>query len=331
MASLVKRGKVWYCYYRIDGRQFGVTTYQVGRAPNDVARQILEKYRQMEGCNKHGLPYVDTAASVSDLIGSYWESKPSLTLHTAKKKKSMLDTLTQFMGGKKVTSIGVPECDQFFSTCLTHLHDNSKELYRAVISSIWAWGMKRSFATKNPWSEIAFKRAPKTPRRCLKQHEIDSLIQNAKGSALLAIMLGLYAGARVGDCVNLYGEDIDFATKTITFRRRKGSREGSPKVQEIPLHPILEEVLSKIPLVSNLPLIPHKKTYLGIKVANAMKEAGVNATHHYLRHTFISNMAEKQAGMAQISQLAGHSSWNITKRYTHISQDSLRETIGVLQ
>jgi len=62
-----------------------------------------------------------------------------------------------------------------------------------------------------------------------------------------------------------------------------------------------------------------------------MKKAGVNATHHFLRHTFISNMAEKQAGMAQISQLAGHSSWNITKRYTHISQDSLRETIGVLQ
>lgn len=331
MASLVKRGQFWYVYYRIDGKQSGVSTFQAGRSPNEVARAVLEKYRMMEGCNKHGLPYVDNSASVSDMIGKYWESKPSLALHTAKKKKSMLDILTQHMGNKKVTSIGVPECDQFFSTCLTHLHDNSKELYRAVISSIWAWGIKRNYATKNPWSEIIFKKAPKIPRRCLKQHEIDSLMQSAKGSALLAILLGLYAGARVGDCVNLYGEDIDFRAKTITFRRRKGSREDSPKVQEIPLHPILEQALSKIPLVSNQPVIPHKKTYLGIKVANAMKKAGVNATHHFLRHTFISNMAEKQAGMAQISQLAGHSSWNITKRYTHISQDSLRETIGVLQ
>jgi site-specific recombinase XerD len=62
-----------------------------------------------------------------------------------------------------------------------------------------------------------------------------------------------------------------------------------------------------------------------------MKEAGINTTHHYLRHTFISMMAEKQAGMAQISQLAGHSSWAITKRYTHISKDSLRDAIGILQ
>jgi site-specific recombinase XerD len=331
MASLVKRGQFWYVYYRIDGRQSGVSTFQAGRSPNEVARAVLEKYRMMEGCNKHGLPYVDNSANVSDMIGQYWESKPSLALYTATKKKAVLDRLCQHMGAKKVTSIGVHECDQFMSTCLSHLHDNSKELYRALISSLWTWGIKRNLATKNPWSEIQFKRTPKTPRRCLKKEEIDALIGHAKGSVLLAILLGLYAGARVGDCVNLYGEDIDFNSKTIIFRRRKGSREGSPKVQELPLHPVLEDVFSKMDLVSNARLIPLRANHLGTKVANAMKEVGINTTHHYLRHTFISMMAEKQAGMAQISQLAGHSSWAITKRYTHISKDSLRDAIGILQ
>lgn len=327
MASLVRRGKFWHVYYRLDGKLRGASTYQVGRAPNEVARQILEKYRQIEGCNKHGLPWVDNATSVSDLVARYWESKPSINAYTATKKKAVLERLCQHMGIKKVTSIGVPECDQFMSTCLGHLHDNSKEAYRALISSLWAWGIKRNYGNKNPWNEIAFKRSPKMPRRSLKPQEIEMIINHSKGSVLLAVLLGLYQGARVGDCVNLHGEDIDFVNKTITFRQRKGSRENAPKIQTLPMHPVIEDVFSKMDLVSGKRLISIRANHLGTKVSNAMRDLGINATHHFLRHTFITIRANAKAGLAQVSQLAGHSSWGITKRYTHLSSESLREAL----
>lgn len=324
MATLVRRGQFWHVFYRIGGRQHSVSTRQTGRTPNEVARSILEKFRQQEGCDRHGLPWVDTSVTVVELIEKYWKSKPSLGALTYRKKERILQRLSAAMGDKKVSAVGLQDVDEFMSKFLSHIKDNSKGTYLNNIASLWSWGVKRKLAKENPWSEIKFSNKPNTPRRCLTDDEIGRILSKAKGEQLLAICLGLYQGARIGDCINLYAEDIDFRRKLITFRARKGSRENAPKAQILPLHPILEQMLSKMSLTSGQRLIPLSRSRLGITVAEVMKMAGVDATHHYLRHTFITDRINNQAGLAQVSQLAGHSSWNITKRYTHLSPESLR-------
>ena len=311
-------------FYRIGGKQHVVSTRQTGRTPNEVARAILDKLRQQEGCDRHGLPWVDTSVTVTELIEKYWQSKPSLGVITQRKKERILQRLAAVMGDRKVSSIGLQDVDLFMSKSLGHVKDNSKGTYQNNIASLWSWGIKRKLAKENPWAEIKFSSKPCTPRRCLTDEEIGRILSKAKGEQLLAICLGLYQGARIGDCTNLYAEDIDFRRKLITFRARKGSREGAPKAQILPLHPFLEQMLSKMSLVSGQRLIPLSKGRLGITVSDIMKSAGVDATHHYLRHTFITDRINNQAGLAQVSQLAGHSSWNITKRYTHLSPESLR-------
>lgn len=324
MAFLHKRGQYWHVFWQIGGRQLSATTRQTGRRPNEVARAILEKYEQQEGCDKHGLPWVDDSVTVAELVRKYWDSKPSLAVPTFRKKSKILLRLCHQMGDRKVGSIGVQDVDYFMSHSLGHVKENSKDTYKNYIASLWAWGVKRKLAKDNPWTEVRFSRSPNIPRRCLADEEIGRILTTAKGESLLAICLGLYQGARIGDCINLYGEDIDFKRKLITFRARKGSRLDAPKTQVLPLHPMLEQMLTKMPLVGTQRLIPLSKSRLGKIVSDTMKEAGVNATHHYLRHTFITERINKQAGLAQVSQLAGHSSWNITKRYTHLSPESLR-------
>jgi site-specific recombinase XerD len=289
-----------------------------------LARAILDKYRQQEGCDKHGLPWVDTSVTIAELIERYWQSKPSLGGVTHRKKERILQRLSAAMGDKKVSAVSLQDVDEFMSKFLGHVKDNSKGTYLNNIASLWSWGIKRKLAKENPWSEIKFSSKPNTPRRCLTDEEIGRILSKAKGEQLLAICLGLYQGARIGDCINLYAEDIDFRRKLITFRARKGSREGAPRVQILPLHPLLEQMLSKMSLTSGQRLIPLSKSRLGTTVSEVMEAAGVDATHHYLRHTFITERINNQAGLAQVSQLAGHSSWNITKKYTHLSPENLR-------
>ena len=328
MASLHKvRGK-WYVFYRVSGLQKCLSTKQIGRTPNAVARSILDKYIQMEGAAKHGVPWVDSSQPVSALIDMYWQSAPSMALCTHTKKGALLNRLRKFMGKQSANSVTVIDAERFMNLGLNpSLGDSTKDTYKNFIASLWAWGITRKLVCENPWKQLQYRRTPKVPRRCLTQEEIVALLTGTKGYVLLAICLGFYQGARVGDCIALYAEDIDFSNRLITFRRRKGSRVNAPKSQTMPLHPKLQEILGAIPLVSGKRVIPLTPSDLGNRVSNAMRKAGVNATHHYLRHTFITSIINRRQGLAQASELAGHSSWNITRKYTHLAVEELRPAI----
>ena len=234
-----------------------MSTKQIGRTPNIVARSILDKYIQMEGAAKFGIPWVDTSVTVSGMVDMYWQSTPSMALLTARKKIALLNKLKLFMGSQVANSVTIIDAERFIQKGLgDKLGDNSKDTYKNTIAALWAWGIKRKVVTENPWGALKYKRTPKVPRRCLSQEEMVKLLTGTSGSILLAICLGFYQGARVGDCVNLYAEDIDFNNRLITFRQRKGSRVNAPKSQTMPLHHKMQEILSSLNLVSGKRIIP---------------------------------------------------------------------------
>lgn len=329
MAFLSKHRKVWHVYYRLRGKQRSTSTLQQGRACNDTARRILEKYRSMEACEKHGLPYADTTTSVTELVERYWASKPAIGDYTAKKKKQLYAKLATHLGERNANTIGVEDAEAFILHGLDpDLAESSRGTYRNFISALWGWGMKRRLVTDNPWSQLVYKRKAVKARRALTDAEIVAVTSKVKDRILLAVCLGLYQGARVGDCVNLYGEDVDLFKDTITFRKRKGSRAGDPKVEEMPLHPFMHDLFTRIDLTKGKRLIALRANDLGTRVAMQMREVGVNATHHFLRHTFITRGMASGGNTATVSKLAGHSSWNITQGYSHLGVDSMRGTLA---
>jgi site-specific recombinase XerD len=67
-------------------------------------------------------------------------------------------------------------------------------------------------------------------------------------------------------------------------------------------------------------------------LARACKRAGLRVIGwHTLRHTFCSHLAMIGASARAIQELAGHASLTTTQRYMHLSPNSTREAIDLLE
>ena len=145
--------------------------------------------------------------------------------------------------------------------------------------------------------------------------------------------LALFTGMRRGEIFKLEWRDVDFDRGFIHIRHPKGG-----KSQKIPLNDASRDVLAAHPHVEGTPYVfPGQggKQRVTIQVAsNRIKaRAGLPADFrplHGLRHLFASALASSgQVDMLTLQKLLTHKSPNMTKRYAHLRDDSLRQASDV--
>ena len=170
-------------------------------------------------------------------------------------------------------------------------------------------------------------------------------------SFIVAVLLCLYAGLRLGELCALRWTDIDFENMSLTVKRtvqriampgyitKTILFETDPKSESskrtIPLATELLDILSHLKgngsyiFGGKKPLDPRTMQYQFKKL---LKEAGVdNRNFHTLRHTFATNCVENGMDVKVLSEILGHSDVKITlNRYVHPSIDSKRKQIGCL-
>lgn len=325
MASLYRRKNgYWYLIASVGGKRVEFSTRQTGRRPNEICRALVEKYRMIEGAEKNGIPYVDNNITISQLLQQYLDSKPMAGDRIIKAKRRLVERIIHVVGDKKVASFTIRDADNFMANGFRkQIHPNTKAVYNYMIASVWNWGIKRKLATDNPWAQLELKQSQKSPRRSLTDDEIKLILANAQGCVLLAFVLGLYQGARISDCANLRGEDVNWDKRTIQFTERKGSKKGLPRIHVMPMHPFVQSVLQELPRTGRYMNVC--SGHLVHKFRRFFDRLGLHdISHHYCRHTFITKRIEVGVSQAQVAELAGHTSWAMTRRYTHQSVDSLR-------
>ena len=65
--------------------------------------------------------------------------------------------------------------------------------------------------------------------------------------------------------------------------------------------------------------------------SNACRRAGVkNLRFHDLRHTFATRLVLKGTDLATVARLLGHSSIQMTMRYSHPTPESLKSAVNTL-
>ena len=182
------------------------------------------------------------------------------------------------------------------------------------------------------------------------------------------IILLIYTGMRIGECLGLKWEDVDFENSTIRIdntiavvsnrntdsNKKTITTDTSPKtkksVRTIPIPNKAKEALWHFKTLCKQPITPKsyivvsqngnlsnsrniRRTLDSILEGCGLKEKGVNNGYglHSLRHTFVSMLLAKGADIKVISELVGHEKVSTTYNiYAHLIPEQKQTSIKLL-
>ncbi len=211
------------------------------------------------------------------------------------------------------------------------------------IRSFFTFLRKRKHITHNPSEDIETPSLPQLEPEYLKIDEYQKLLRTIRELAspfhrdrdLAIFSLFLATGIRVSELVGLKLDEVDLENQSIKVKR-KGNKE-----QSLPLNDEITDLLSCY--LKNRPDVDCDSVFISKKKgaiqANTLhhlskkylKLAGIkkkrNGLHLY-RHTFISALLANDVNPALLQELAGHRSFETTRRYLHINNHQTKAAVA---
>jgi integrase len=157
----------------------------------------------------------------------------------------------------------------------------------------------------------------------------------AKKPVVSAIVLtALLSGMRRGEVLQLRREAVDMPAKTITLRRTKTNRVRAIPINE-ELAAVLTDALSRSEgsefVFLNRRGVPYSEDGFRTTWDRVIADAKLEDFHfHDTRHDFATRLRRRGTGLDVIAKLLGHSTLQMTARYAHIVDDTLREAVAKL-
>jgi integrase len=219
-----------------------------------------------------------------------------------------------------------------------------------IIRTAFNRARRQGLIHSNPCEAVDFPKAEAQVREPFTAPEVALLITEAPKEWKTVILLGFYAGLRLGDAVKLDWRSVDFDKGLLTFKSQKTRR-----MQSTPLHPKLAAHLSEIAGDTGGPISPNLsrlkipgRSGLSRQFLDIVRKAGLDLgqderkkdgkrrrftakSFHSLRHGFVSSMANNGVSKELRMKLAGHTSEEVASGYTHHEYARLKEAVHSIQ
>jgi integrase/recombinase XerC len=192
--------------------------------------------------------------------------------------------------------------------------------YLSHISSFFRWAIVEELAETDP--TIRMER-PKQRRRLPRPASSDQLAEALKVAAprdRCWVLLAAYQGLRCQEIAGLDWADIEEEKRLLRVVRGKGARE-----RLLPLHPDVALALRCLPrphlgIVFRRPLGgPYTPTQMSAAFNRVLRDLGVDAAAHQLRHWFATNLYANTQDIRVTQEMLGHASPETTAIYTQFS------------
>lgn len=231
---------------------------------------------------------------------------------------------------------------------------NTFNKYRGFLNMAFRVLAKPGRVAVNPWTEIKTKALQTAHRRALTVEELRTVCGKASGEMRVLLALGVYTGARLGDCCTMTWGNADLARGTIRYSPRKTASRTDSKTLTIPLHPVMAGILAETPAEDRrgyiVPLLARRYLDRGPNSVAQVVQAHFKACKletsgesrgqrqlapvavgfHSLRHTAVSMLRDSGASMAAAMAITGHTSAALLDVYTHAGADTVRAAVAAL-
>ena len=353
MASIFKRGKVWYLSYYVGGKR---VKKAVGKSKK-VAQLAQADIEVKLAKHEVGLPVEEEKPkdkNIDEFFNEYFSySRTNHSKNTTKRYRAIIDNFKAFLelypGIKRLSQLqpnlfeqykthrrnggngdnGDMEEENGAKTAKTNTVNMEIQTLRSIFKLAIQWG----YLEKNPTEGVKYlKVTDAKPARFLSKKEIKALLENC-GPELYPIFLTfIYTGLRKGELLNLTWDDVDFRRKIIKVRAKE---DWQPKTseREIPIHEEVKKVLKELQgknsgkskYVFSSSDGSKCKLKLRRRLMEVTKKSGFpDVTKiHSLRHTFASHLVMSGVDLPTVAKLMGHADIATTMMYAHLAPDHL--------
>ena len=213
----------------------------------------------------------------------------------------------------------------------------------AVTRQVFNFAIKnRFFSGSNPADKTGGVKRPKVDNRrtrFLNKEEAKDLLAELKKRSIDVhdmALFSLHTGARAGEVFNLKWADVDIPREVIMFKDTKSGRNRAAYITDEVKEMLTErhpenaqgDALvfpgrggTKITQISD----SFNRAVEKLKMNEGNTDRLTKVTFHTLRHTFASWLAIEGVNPFHLKELMGHSDLKLTERYSHLSDESLRE------
>lgn len=259
------------------------------------------------------------------------------------RKVILFPSLIPFFGKMHISKITVSDVERYKA----HLQSKKGLANRTInehllvfhhcVSTAYEWLQLNGVPPKITWLKCP---PPRTDYLSFDESEL--LLSHADGITREIILTGLKTGMRLGELIGLQWSSIDWHNNLIIVQHswsHYAKKLGSPKsnrVRHVGMTIDLYEMLLKRKRSTGFVFLDADGEHfnqhrLGRRLATVCKKAGLrHIGWHTLRHTFASHLMMRGAPMPAVQALMGHSTIDMTMRYTHLSPSTMRTAIDLL-
>lgn len=276
---------------------------------------------------------------------SYLKNQRNYSLKTIDSYKEDLKILEDFYLKENINFLKVEYSDIRFLYNYLDSKKYSKNTIARMISSTRSFYKYLAFnkiIEINPFSLATLPKKDKLLPKFLYYNELEELfdtfdLKDKYGQRDRLILELLYAtGLRVSELVNIKLDDIDYSDNHIKVLG-KGNKERivyfgeyAKTYLELYLNDGRKNLLKK---ECNYLFINNKSGKLSARgveliIDKVIKKTSIKTkvTPHTIRHTFATHLLNEGCDISTVQELLGHESLKATQIYTHITNDSLRNT-----
>jgi integrase/recombinase XerC len=248
---------------------------------------------------------------------------------SVKKRTLCLRAFTRWLDGKCLLTVQREDVEKFLDQ--RELTPGSRYGWVSHIHCFYVWAINEELTDHDPTARII---RPKLRRHLPRPAPTDQLADALKyGSPRLRawIVLAAYQGLRVQEIAGLEREDIVEGEGLLRVVHGKGAKE-----RLLPLHPEVFGALQGLPMPRTGRIFsrPRGGAYspqdLSLAFNRDLKDAGVEATAHQLRHWFATNLYSATHDLRLTQEMMGHSSPQTTAVYTAFDARAAVAGVGQL-
>jgi len=197
-----------------------------------------------------------------------------------------------------------------------------------IASREWEW------IEENPMFKVTKKKEARGRIRFLSDKERDALLKACEEASnpliYLLVVIALSTGARFSEILNLKWNEVDLKRKIFYFMDTKNGEN-----RDVPVSAKAYELIkqhSKIRKINSEYVFarPDGKKPMDLRHQweEAIKKANLtDFRFHDLRHTAASYLAMNGATLVEISEILGHKTMQMVKRYSHLTQKHTAEVL----